>query len=160
MYYRIFNVHTDVNAGDCATEVYGQESLHWKLTLGEKSLGAPWVEPASAAWRSHALSNWATSPFSCLAMIRAPSSEQHQLCGLSKSTHTPRLPTAGWYRESARPSLENCWGSSWDLRGSWYSHFAKIKVKTCIMNVHTTKTQLRESQREKASPAYPKMCFK
>ena len=53
------------------------------------------IEPASAVCRSDALSNWATSPFSCLAMISAPWSEQHQLCGLSKSTCTWGLSTAG-----------------------------------------------------------------
>ena len=38
----IFNVCTDVDACDCTQVLYGHcKSLHWKLTLGEKSLAAP-----------------------------------------------------------------------------------------------------------------------
>ena len=42
MDYRVFNVRTDVNACDCTWGVRTpKESLHWKLTLGRKSLVAP-----------------------------------------------------------------------------------------------------------------------
>ena len=46
MDYRIFNVRTDVNACDCTWGRGGgggmntRKSLHWKLTMGEKSLAA------------------------------------------------------------------------------------------------------------------------
>ena len=34
-------MHTDVDAYDCTRGLYGhRKSLHWKLTLGEKSLAA------------------------------------------------------------------------------------------------------------------------
>ena len=33
--FGIFNMHTDVNVCDCTQRLYG---LHWKLTVGEKSL--------------------------------------------------------------------------------------------------------------------------
>ena len=42
-----------------------EESLCWKLTPGEEKknpLPHRGIEPASAAWRSDALTNWATSP--------------------------------------------------------------------------------------------------
>ena len=35
------------------------------------------------------------------------------------------LPTAGWYRGSAWPSLENDTGLSWDFGGSYYAKIAK-----------------------------------
>ena len=37
-----FNVRTDTDASNCTRGLYGhRKSLHWKLTLGEKSLAAP-----------------------------------------------------------------------------------------------------------------------
>ena len=42
MDHRSFSVRTDVNACDCTRGMYGhRKSLHWKLTLGEKSFAAP-----------------------------------------------------------------------------------------------------------------------
>ena len=41
---------------------HGAVRTHRKLTLGEKSLAAPGIEPPSAASRSDALTNRATSP--------------------------------------------------------------------------------------------------
>ena len=40
-------------------------------------------------------------------------------------THLAGLPTAGWCRGSAWPSVENNRGSPWDFRGAYYSHVAK-----------------------------------
>ena len=57
------------------------------------------------------------------------------------------LPTAGWYRESAWPSLENYRGYRETQRVIVFT-CCKIKVKTCFMNVHITQTQLRESESE------------
>ena len=98
MDYGIFNVRTDGNACDCTRGCTNtSKRVCTESWLLEKNPGPHrGIEPASAACQSDALTNWATSPFSCLAIISAPSSEQHQLCGLSKSTHTPGLPTAGW----------------------------------------------------------------
>ena len=87
------------------------ESWLWE----KNSLPHQGIEPVSVVWRSDALANSATFPFLCLEMISASPSEQHHLCGLSKSTHTPGLLTAGWYRELLQPSLENYRGSSWDF---------------------------------------------
>ena len=60
MYYRTFNVCTDVNACDCArgctdTRVCTESSPWEKNALPHRR-----IEPASAACRSHALTNWAT----------------------------------------------------------------------------------------------------
>ena len=55
---RIFNVLTDVCACDCTRDCTDtiRKSLHWKLTLGEKSLAAHrGIESASAACRYDAL---------------------------------------------------------------------------------------------------------
>ena len=59
------------------------------------------------------------------------------------SQHDPHLRIIGGHRET--------------LEGHSI-HMLQNKVKTCIINVHTTQTQLKT---ERASPAYPqKMCFK
>ena len=43
--FRIFNLCTDVDACNCTQVLYGHcKSLHWKLTLGEKSLAAPGIQ--------------------------------------------------------------------------------------------------------------------
>ena len=61
---RIFNVRTDVNECDCTrgcTDTRKRactESWLWE----KNSLPHRGIEPASAAWRSDALTNWATSP--------------------------------------------------------------------------------------------------
>ena len=53
------NVHTDADAVDCTGGLCGHpERVHWKLTLGEKSLAAPGtstrvsIEPGISAGRS------------------------------------------------------------------------------------------------------------
>ena len=57
MDYRVFNVRTDVNACKCTRGMYGHagESLHWNLTLGEKSLAAPGNRTCVSASQSHTL---------------------------------------------------------------------------------------------------------
>ena len=59
MDYGVFNVRTDVNACDCAGGcMTTKESLHRE----KNPLPHRGIEPASAACRSDALTNWATSP--------------------------------------------------------------------------------------------------
>ena len=64
MNYRIFNVRTDVNAGDCTRGCTDtRKRVCTESWLGEKNpLLHQGIEPASAAWRSDARKNWATSP--------------------------------------------------------------------------------------------------
>ena len=61
MDYRIFIAYTDVNACDCTQGCVDtkRESESW---LWEENPLPHWgIEPASVAWRSDALTNWATS---------------------------------------------------------------------------------------------------
>ena len=61
MDYRIFNVHTDVNACDCARECMDMyESLHWKLTLGETFLAAPGDQTCISSMTLKCSPSWAT----------------------------------------------------------------------------------------------------
>ena len=64
MDYRIFNARTDVNACDCTQGMYGhhKESLHWKLTLGEKSFAAPGNRTCVSGVLVRISTNWTTSP--------------------------------------------------------------------------------------------------
>ena len=64
MDYRIFNVRTDVNTCDCTRgsryghrKRAGTDSWPWE----KNPLPNRGIEPASAAWRADALTNWATS---------------------------------------------------------------------------------------------------
>ena len=50
-----------LHAGGCTDK----ESLRWKLTRKKNPLPHRGIEPASAAWRSDALTNWAASPPPC-----------------------------------------------------------------------------------------------
>ena len=60
---RIFNVHKDVNATIAHEGVRtALESLHWKLTLGEKSLAAPGNRTCVGGVPVRCCTNWATSP--------------------------------------------------------------------------------------------------
>ena len=59
MDYGIFNVHTDVNACDC-TLGCTDKCLHWKLTLGEKSLAAPGNRTSVGGVPVRRFTNWAT----------------------------------------------------------------------------------------------------
>ena len=64
MNYRIFNVRTDVNKCDCT---WGCTDTRKRVCtegwLWEKNpLPHRGIEPASAAWRPDALTDWATSP--------------------------------------------------------------------------------------------------
>ena len=53
----IYNVRRDVNASDCTGRLYGhRKSLHWKLTVGEKSLVAPGNNQRRAGSTLHQLS--------------------------------------------------------------------------------------------------------
>ena len=63
MDYRIFNVRTDVTACSCTQGVYGhcKKSLHWKLTLEEKSLAAPANQTCLSSVPVWCSTNWATS---------------------------------------------------------------------------------------------------
>ena len=46
--FGIVNMHTEADTCDSTKGMYGNcKSLHWKLTLGEKLLAAPGLEPAS-----------------------------------------------------------------------------------------------------------------
>ena len=59
----IFNVHTDVNVFDCTQGLYRHRKkvLHWKLTLGDKSLAAPGSRSYVSGVPVRHSSNWATT---------------------------------------------------------------------------------------------------
>ena len=64
MDYGILNVCTDINARDCTrgfTDTV-EESLHWKLTPGEKFLAAPGNRTCVGSVPVRCSANWATSP--------------------------------------------------------------------------------------------------
>ena len=69
MDYRIFNMRTDVNASDCTQGCMDtHKSLHWKLTLGEKSLAATGNQTRVSSvtvWCSNQLS-YTSPPWSLL----------------------------------------------------------------------------------------------
>ena len=59
----ILNVYTDVNACDCTRGLYGhRKSLHWKLTLGEKSLAPSGNRTSLSGVPVLHSTSWATSP--------------------------------------------------------------------------------------------------
>ena len=62
MDYRIFNVRAEVNACDCTRGCTDtRKRVCTESWLWEKNPLPHWgIEPASAAWRSDALTNWAT----------------------------------------------------------------------------------------------------
>ena len=79
--YRIFNVHTHVNACDCTrgcTDTV-RESLHWKSTLGEKSLAAPGNRTCVSGVAVRCSTSWAISPPSVLP-VRAHSNHKYSSC--------------------------------------------------------------------------------
>ena len=96
-----------------------KESLHWKLTVGEKFLAVPGIEPASAAWRSDGLTNWAT--FHPLVRynfgVFSPVNHQgwHQGWQIAVASFSERAAITNWYRlnlhnirERLRESSPNC----------------------------------------------------
>ena len=64
MDYRVFDVRTDVSACDCTRGCTDtRKRVCTESWLREKNpLPHRGIDPASAAWRSDALINWATSP--------------------------------------------------------------------------------------------------
>ena len=62
MDYRIFNLHTDVNACDCTLGIWTPKEYTLKVTLGRKSLVTPGRWTCVSGMMVRCSTNWATSP--------------------------------------------------------------------------------------------------
>ena len=68
-----------------------RKSLHWKLTLGEKSLAAPENRACVSGVTVHALTNWATSPLSHMSSNLGPVHLAVSSCRISHYVLPPCL---------------------------------------------------------------------
>ena len=144
MDYRIFNVRIDANACDCTRNVRTpKESLHWKLTLGEKKfLAAPGNQTCVSGVPVRCFTSWATSPppkyiyivvFMCVTFICAcrPPHPLRKRC-VTLLTWTPAAAlTSLILIHTLYLKTHKHWNASYES----YLTYNKIKKVLCIIVV-------------------------
>ena len=160
MDYGVFNLRT----GGCARKWTGtiRKSLHWKLTLGEKSLSAPGNRTCVGSVPVRCFTNWATSLHKYSSsdlnvvwffLTALGNNEKEQAFIVSLAPHFPHdsrslLPKrhctirqGGSYNCSTKNKRDSAW-TPLVVKVNWISYF-NIAVILCDLTSHSRSGKLR-----------------